>query len=133
MLKASQSVWSLISDFYPGYDAVPCRQQKCWVHLIRNLNSDLLSAPGDTEFEHFVIAVRNLLIPIMEAIQTYGLKQRHLHKFQKAVDTFYEAVIMKRYTSEVATKYQERFLRFGNGFGMTDVLLPGVLPRQGLL
>jgi hypothetical protein len=103
---------TLISDFYPGYDAVPCRQQKCWVHLIRDLNSDLLSAPGDTEFEHFVIAVRNLLIPIMEAIQTYGLKQRHLYKFQKAVDTFYEAVIMKRYTSEVATKYQERFLRY---------------------
>ena len=31
----------LISDFYPGYDAVRCRQQKCWVHLIRDLNDDL--------------------------------------------------------------------------------------------
>src|SRR5438128_10955353 len=27
----------LISDFYPGYDSVRCRQQKCWVHLIRDL------------------------------------------------------------------------------------------------
>ena len=36
---------TLISDFYAGYDAVPCQQQKCWVHLIRDLNSDLLSAP----------------------------------------------------------------------------------------
>jgi hypothetical protein len=103
---------TLISDFYPGYDAVPCRQQKCWVHLIRDLNNDLLSAPGDTEFEHFVIAVRNLIIPIMEAIQRYGLKKRHLHKFLKPVDTFYIAVVMQRYTSEVATKYQERFLRY---------------------
>ena len=25
----------MISDFYSGYDAVPCMQQKCWVHLIR--------------------------------------------------------------------------------------------------
>jgi len=81
---------TLISDFYAGYDAVPCQQQKCWVHLIRDLNSDLLSTPFDSEFERFVIAVRNLIIPIMETIQTYGLKQRHLQKFQKPVDTFYD-------------------------------------------
>jgi Transposase IS66 family len=103
---------TLISDFYAGYDAVPCRQQKCWVHLIRDLNSDLLSVPFDTEFERFVIEVRNLIIPIMEAIQTYGLKKRHLHKFQKPVDTFYKEVIMKRYTSELATHYQDRFIRY---------------------
>jgi hypothetical protein len=29
----------LISDFYPGYDAVPCDQQKCLVHLIRDLST----------------------------------------------------------------------------------------------
>lgn len=23
----------LVSDFYPGYDSMPCRQQKCLVHL----------------------------------------------------------------------------------------------------
>src|SRR6516162_5710377 len=57
---------TLISDFYAGYDAVPCRQQKCWAHLIRDLNSDLVSAPFDTEFERFVVEVRNLIIPIME-------------------------------------------------------------------
>ena len=32
---------TLISDFYPGYDSVQCQQQKCWVHLIRDLNDDL--------------------------------------------------------------------------------------------
>ena len=35
----------LISDFYPGNDLVPCKQQKCWVHLIRDLNDDLWSVP----------------------------------------------------------------------------------------
>jgi predicted RecB family nuclease len=103
---------TLISDFYAGYDAVPCSQQKCWVHLIRDLNSDLLSVPFDTEFEGFIIEVRNLIIPIMEDIQTYGLKKRHLHKFQTPVDNFYKQVIMKRYTSELATKYQDRFIRY---------------------
>ena len=31
----------LVSDFYGGYDSMPCRQQKCLVHLIRDLNEDL--------------------------------------------------------------------------------------------
>ena len=34
----------LVSDFYPGYDAAPCRQQKCLVHLIRDLNDEILLA-----------------------------------------------------------------------------------------
>ena len=31
----------LISDFYPGYDSIPCPQQKCLIHLMRDLNEDL--------------------------------------------------------------------------------------------
>jgi len=102
----------LISDFYPGYDSVPCRQQKCWVHLIRDLNNDLWATPFDTEFEIFVLEVRNLIIPIMETVQKYGLKKRYLNKFKKPVDKFYKRVIIdKRYKSELTLKYQDRFLR----------------------
>jgi predicted RecB family nuclease len=71
----------LVSDFYPGYDAVACRQQKCLVHLIRDLNDDLWSNPFNLEFETFVFEVKNLLVPIFAAVETYGLKRRHLHKF----------------------------------------------------
>jgi len=46
----------LISDFYAGYDAVTCRQQKCWSHLIRDLNDDLWHSPFDVEFERLVLA-----------------------------------------------------------------------------
>ncbi len=103
----------LISDFYPGYDSVQCRQQKCWPHLIRDLNDDLWAAPYDTEFERFVLEVRNLIIPIMEAVQKYGLKKRNLNKFKKPVDKFYKRVITdKRYKSELTIKYQDRFLRY---------------------
>jgi hypothetical protein len=103
----------LVSDFYPGYDSVRCRQQKCWVHLIRDLNNDLWGAPFDTEFETFILKVRNLIIPIMEAIQKYGLKKRNLHKFQKHVDIFYqETIFNKHYHSELALTYQKRFIRY---------------------
>ena len=91
----------LITDFYGGYDAVPCRQQKCLVHLIRDLNNDLWRTPIDTELETFVLDVRNLVVPILEAASKYGLRKRNLRKFAKAVDSFYRRVITSRmYRSE---------------------------------
>ena len=103
----------LISDFYPGYDSIKCKQQKCWVHLIRDLNKDLWSAPFDTELEMFVLDVRNLIVPIMEAVQKYGLKRRNLNKFRISVDKFYRRVIYnKRYKSELTLKYQNRFEKY---------------------
>jgi len=53
----------LISDFYPGYDSVKCQQQKCLVHLIRDLNEDLWKFPFDAEFEAFIWRSRTLLFP----------------------------------------------------------------------
>ncbi len=103
----------LVTDFYSGYDAIACRQQKCWVHLIRDLNDDLWKCPFDSEYETFVSEVRNLIIPIMEAVQKYGLKNRHLQKFMQHVNAFYTRVITgKQYTSELVIKYQKRFVRY---------------------
>ncbi len=103
----------LISDFYPGYDSVKCRQQKCLVHLIRDLNDDLWKFPFDSEFESFLSEVKNLIVPMLEAVQKYGLKKRHLHKFSKQVDLFYERVITERtYYSDLTMKYQSRFSRY---------------------
>ena len=103
----------LISDFYPGYDSVKCRQQKCLVHLIRDLNEDLWKSPFDSEFESFILEVKNLLVPMLAAVQKYGLKKRHLQKFGKQIDHFYEKVIADRiYRSDLTVKYQSRFKRY---------------------
>ncbi len=103
----------LVTDFYSGYDTIACRQQKCWVHLIRDLNDDLWLYPFDSQYETFVSEVRNLIIPMMEAVQKYGLKKRHLQKFMQHVSTFYAGIITgKRYTSELVVKYQKRFVRY---------------------
>ena len=111
MLADYQGV--LVSDFYPGYDAMPCRQQKCLVHLIRDINDDLWKAPFDREFEAFALAVQALLVPILEAVDRYGLKAWHLRKFEKDVERFYARNITGReYTSELARKYQKRFHRY---------------------
>jgi hypothetical protein len=103
----------LVSDFYPGYDSVPCRQQKCLVHLIRDLNEDLWDSPFDLEYEAFALEVRNLFVPIFETVDRYGLKTWHLHKYIKDVERFYDKHIVDRdYTSELAVKYQKRFQRY---------------------
>ena len=105
----------IISDFYPGYDSVPCKQQKCWVHLIRDLNDDLWDAPFNAEFESFVLEVRNLMVPIFEAVDKHGLKTRYLNKFKKSIEQFYDKnIVDKDYKSELTKKYQKRFQRYKN-------------------
>jgi predicted RecB family nuclease len=103
----------LISDFYGGYDAVACRQQKCLVHLIRDLNQDLWDRPFDGELERFVGAVGDLIAPILADARRYGLKARHFGKHRKRVDAFYATTIDRAtYTSEVVITYQKRFDRY---------------------
>jgi predicted RecB family nuclease len=103
---------TLISDFYPGYDSVKCKQQKCWVHLIREMNDDLWKSPFDSEFERFVLNVKNLIVPILEVVEDHGLKTKKLNKFNNNVTQLYENTISKTYKSELALKYQKRFLRY---------------------
>jgi hypothetical protein len=102
----------LVSDFYGGYDTLPCRQQKCLVHLIRDLNDDLWKNPFNTEYESLVSAFRDLLTPILNDAERFGLKARHLRKHEKAVERFYERVILDAAPqSEVTACYVKRFIR----------------------
>lgn len=116
----------LISDFYGGYDAIPCRQQKCLVHLIRDLNDDLWSNPYNRIYESFVSEVNNLLIPIFEAEEKYGLKKRHLKKFSKSVDRFYQENIDNTPSNcELVAKYQKRFQRYRDSL-FTFLVIDGI-------
>lgn len=111
LLEGYQGV--VVSDFYAGYDGLPCAQQKCLVHLLRDLNDDLWKHPFNAEYEQFVAAVRDLLTPILDDVTRYGLKARNLRKHLKRVDAFYEHTILDRpATQEVITKYLKRFGRY---------------------
>lgn len=103
----------LVSDFYPGYDGLPCSQQKCWVHLIGDLDDDLWKFPFDEELQKFVLSVKDLIVPILEAIDGWGLRAKHLRRFKKEVERFYRTVIDGReYALEATKKYQKRFVRY---------------------
>jgi predicted RecB family nuclease len=101
----------LISDFYPGYDSLPYPQQKCLIHLIRDLNSDLFKNQLDTEFKVLVSGFGQVVKKIIETVNRYGLRKRHLNKHHKDVDKFYCNFIDSEYDSELTIKYQKRFIK----------------------
>jgi hypothetical protein len=91
----------------------PCLQQKCWAHLIRDLNENLRKSPFDKEYENFVCAVGELITLILQAVEKYGLKTRHLRKFKLNVDSFYEKFINDNvYTSDTTKTFQKRFIKY---------------------
>jgi hypothetical protein len=103
----------VISDFYAGYDSLKCRQQKCWSHLIRDLNDNLWREPFNEEFEAFVLEIKNLLVPIFGTIRNFDLKKRHFNKFNPSIEKFYKRNIEQReYNNEVTSRFQKRFIRY---------------------
>jgi len=72
----------LISDFYTAYDSQPCPQQKCLIHLIRDINDDLLKNPFDEELKKIASEFTVLLVPIIETIDKFGFKKKEFKKTQ---------------------------------------------------
>ncbi|MBN2066820.1 MAG: TM0106 family RecB-like putative nuclease [Candidatus Thermoplasmatota archaeon] len=102
----------LVSDFYSGYDSLPCAQQKCLIHLIRDLNDDWLTHQLNMELKAIVINFGKMLRTIIETIDRYGLKKVHLQKHNSDVERFYERSIEVEYESEIARKYQKKFRKY---------------------
>ena len=103
----------LISDFFTAYDSLPCQQQKCLVHIIRDIDDDILRNPMDTELKVLAQDFGILLRQIISTVDRYGLKRRHLQKYKKGVDRFLNTVASAEYSSEVANRYKKRFGKSG--------------------
>jgi hypothetical protein len=98
----------LVSDFYAAYDSIDCPQQKCLIHLIRDLNDDVLKHPYYEEMKQIALAFALLLKPMVESIDRYGLKSRFLRKHLAAVGRFYRQMSKLTLQSETAVKFKER-------------------------
>jgi predicted RecB family nuclease len=102
----------LVSDFYTAYDAVTCPQQKCLIHLIRDVNDDIFHDPFDEEMKQFAQKLVGLLKPIIDTIDAFGLTQRHLNKHKEDVARFFRFLATQTYQSELARKYQKRLNKY---------------------
>jgi predicted RecB family nuclease len=101
----------LVSDFYAAYDSLPCPQQKCLIHLVRDFNDDLFKNPFDEELQQFGRDFTRLLQTVVETIDKYGLKRLHLAKHRRDVDRFYTQLSQAEYRSEMAEYYRKRLTK----------------------
>ena len=99
----------LVSDFYSAYDSVGCPQQRCLIHLMRDLNSDIYKEPFNQEIKEIAREFAALLKPIIDTIDRFGLKTRFLRKHKLAVLRFYDVMLSREYNTELAQKTRKRF------------------------
>ena len=99
----------LVSDFYAAYESIPCPQQKCLIHLMRDLNDEILNNPFDQEMKSICAGFAGLLKPIVETVDRRGLKTRFLRKHLVAADRFFGFIDTSQFTSEAAQKCKQRF------------------------
>jgi hypothetical protein len=101
----------LVSDFYAAYDSIPCDLQKCLVHLMRDLNEDLSKQPFNDEMKELAQEFANIVKPMVETVDHFGLKAHHLRRHKASVKRFYEALSQRDYGTEIAIGYKRRFER----------------------
>jgi hypothetical protein len=101
----------LVSDFYAAYDSVRCPQQRCMIHLIRDLNDDLIKQPFNEELKELVTEFAFLLKGIVATVDRFGLKARHLRVHKKAVDGFFKRLAQRDYSTETALHCKSRLER----------------------
>ncbi len=99
----------LVSDFYNAYDSMNCPQQKCLIHLIRDLNEDLRKQPFNDELSKLVREFSAVMQPIVQTIDRYGLKSRFLRKHKRSVERFFFQLKSSESQSKVVSNYRKRF------------------------
>jgi hypothetical protein len=104
----------LVSDFFTAYDSAACPQQKCLVHLMRDMNDDLRRNPYDQELWSVASSFANLLKQVVATIDRHGLRRRNLHKYAKPADVLCATIAQQSFTSAAALKYQKRFEKYGD-------------------
>ena len=109
LLKGFKGV--LVSDFYAAYDSIACAQQKCLIHLMRDLNDEILNNPFDEEAKLVALRFAALLKPIVDTIDRRGLSAYFLRKHLREVERFYGFLDKRNFDSDAAAKFKQRFER----------------------
>jgi hypothetical protein len=112
MLRKFRGV--LVSDFFTAYDSLDVPQQRCLIHLMRDMNEDLLKYPYDDQLKSIAIRFSSLLKEIVDTIDRYGLKRWHLNKHNVSAMRFCDWVSDQQFTSEAAGNYVRRFKKYRN-------------------
>jgi len=117
LLKNFQGV--LVSDFYAPYDGFQCPQQKCLIHLMRDINQELLRNPFDEELKQITQPFGSLLRAVIETVDEHGLKQKYLKQHERKIPEYFRLLSGQSFRSEAAeglrarlTKYRDKLFTF---------------------
>jgi predicted RecB family nuclease len=102
----------LVTDFFTGYDSLKCSQQKCLVHLIRDLNDALLADPFDEGLKALGTTFGELLRSITVTVDRFGLKRKYLKRHKGEVASFFGEVANRVFESEAARTLHKRMLKY---------------------
>jgi hypothetical protein len=102
----------LVSDFYTAYDSLNMPQQRCLIHLMRDMNEDLLKHPFDDELKSIASRFSSLMTAIVNTIDRYGLKKRHLNNHRAHAERFCNGVVAGDFGSEAAKNYVSRIIKY---------------------
>ena len=100
-----------ISDFYAAYDGLQCKQQRCLIHLIRDINNDILANPWNSELKSVGTRFGELLRDIVGCIDENGLRRSKLRSYRKQIKSFFGSIEKVSYDTEPAEKLRERLLK----------------------
>jgi predicted RecB family nuclease len=101
----------LVSDFFAAYDSLGCPQQKCLIHLMRDMNQDILDNPFDYELQSITRPFGELLRAIVSTVDDHGLKRRYLTQHARAVAEFFRSISKQSFRSETAVALRERLIK----------------------
>ena len=101
----------LVSDFYAAYDSLKCAQQKCLLHLMRDLNDAVLDSPFDEGIKGIATSFAELLRGIVKTIDRWGLKSLFLRKHLVDVARFYRQLPKTGEVSAATLKWNGRLQR----------------------
>jgi predicted RecB family nuclease len=102
----------LVSDFYGAYDSLPCLQQKCLVHLMRDINNQLLRHPYDEDLQWFAREFGVVLREIVDTVDRFGLRRTKLRRHKRAVKEWLQQVVARTQASSVADQLVQRVVKY---------------------
>src|SRR5207249_3409946 len=101
----------LVTDFYAGCDSLACPQQKCLIHLIRDMNQELLANPFDEELRSVTRPFGALLRAVVATVDERGPRRRQLMRHAPQVAAYFQALSERDFRSEAALALQARLLK----------------------
>ena len=101
----------LVSDFYAAYDGLGCTQQRCLIHLMRDMNRAILDNPFDQDLQSITAPFGVLLRAIVTTIDEHGLRQRHLKRHRAGVTAFFKILESRIFETDAAKALRERLLK----------------------